>query len=99
MKTTVSIGDAYTFEPSCALFAEAATGNNLKRMHRIRVTGAVDYINAAHRWFRVRYRLNGIPNDQFKCFQIPTTESLPFKQGHRWNGETRTRNDTRYNTK
>lgn len=99
MRNTIEVGDAYTFEPSCALFAETPVKPTVRNASRMQVTGEVVMIHRLHGWFRVRYRLPGIPNDQHECFRLPTaTPVLPqIKYGYRRGDIRRGSYDTRYN--
>ena len=97
----IEIGDAWTFEPSCAVFAET-DGKPIKvNSARVAVTGTVDFIHYAHGWFRVSYRLPGIPNEQHECFRMPSpcAEPAPIKYGYRHGDGRRGAYDTKYNNK
>lgn len=55
LKQKFRVGDEYRFRPA-ALMSEGNENGN----HRVeKVTGTITYINHAHRYFLVEYRLNG----------------------------------------
>ena len=97
----IETGDAWTFAPACAIYAETPTRPSMSHPARIIVTGEVDFVHYAHGWFRVRYRLNGIPNDQHECFRLPVAapDEAPIKYGFRHGDAKRGAYDTRYNIK
>ncbi len=99
MRNTIEVGDAYTFEPSCALYAEAHSGYSslTKQERRVRVTGEVVMIHRQHHWFRVRFQLPGVPEYQHECFQLPVADTDPIKYGFRQGDGRRGKYDTRYN--
>ena len=69
----VEIGDVWTFEPYGALLENGNLGGTtLKAVRRVKVTGEVVYVNARHRWFRVRYRFPEQTTDLFECFPVKT---------------------------
>ena len=99
MRKTIEVGDAYTFEPSCALFAEAPHGASplIRQDRRAKVTGEVVMIHQQHHWFRVRFQLPGAPGDQHECFQLPVADTELIKYGFRQGDGRRGKYDTRYN--
>lgn len=61
------LGDTYKFRPAELAVSGDGILSHLPGRPRY-VTGVVDYINAAHRFFRVRYELWG--NVLHECFKF-----------------------------
>lgn len=80
----VKIGDKLTFIPSAW-----AGGDGLGLLNGKTVTGEVDYINYAHRWYRVRYELE-LFDGRVVCYEAFKSQPegderacvLPMDRGH-----------------
>ena len=62
------VGDRKTFRPTAFELDHAMSLLTLRADIQLEVTGTVDYVNAAHRWYRVRYETprGGIQHECFK---------------------------------
>ena len=49
----------------------------------MQVTGEVVTVNRKHHWFRVKFRLPGVPYALFECFALPPDpDEDPPRYGH-----------------
>ena len=71
INSTIEIGDAFTFKPTCFFPIKGMDGRGGQNMIPIgrEVTGTVVYINEPHHWFRVRYESFGYTYHE--CFPLP----------------------------
>ena len=62
------VGDQKVFRPTAFELDHAMSLLTLRADIQLEVTGTVDYVNAAHRWYRVRYETpaGGVQHESFK---------------------------------
>lgn len=62
------VGDQKVFRPTPFEIEHAMSLLTLRADIQLEVTGTVDYVNAAHRWYRVRYETpaGGVQHESFK---------------------------------
>ena len=62
------VGDRKVFRPTPFEIEHAMSLLTLRADIQLEVTGMVDYVNAAHRWYRVRYETpeGGVQHESFK---------------------------------
>ena len=62
------VGDQKVFRPTPFEIEHAMSLLTLRADIQLEVTGTVDYVNAAHRWYRVRYETpeGGVQHECFK---------------------------------
>lgn len=79
------IGDRISFVPQCMIDSGGCFIQNKPVELQSRVQGEVVYINWPHRWYRVRYSLQGFDRPQHECFSLPVAPdpTLPYKHGFR----------------
>ena len=62
------VGDQKVFRPTPFEIEHAMSLLTLRADIQLEATGTVDYVNAAHRWYRVRYETpeGGVQHESFK---------------------------------